>query len=130
MKKLENQQTDNRIESLIDVSLDKIRTLIDVNCVVGSPISMPDNSVIIPISKVSVGFVAGGGQYNDLNAKRNQADFPMAGATGGGFTVQPLGFFVVKDDKFKLIHADKSNAYLNLIKNASEVLKKYVEKLK
>ncbi len=123
-----NLKKDNRIESLIDVSLDKIRTLIDVNCVIGNAISMPDGSSIIPISKVSVGFVAGGGEYNDLNAKRNSADFPMAGGTGGGFTVSPIGFFVVEKDKYKIIHADKSNAYLGLIKNATDVLKKFVEK--
>lgn len=123
-------EKDDRLESLIDVSLDKIRSMIDVNCVIGSAISMPDGSTIIPISKVSIGFVSGGGQYNDLNAKRNSANFPMAGGTGGGFTVSPMGFFVVSDNKFKLIRADKSTAYLRLIKNATEVMKKFLEKLK
>ncbi len=131
MKKVEvNLNKDKKIESLIDASLDKIKSLIDVNCVVGSAITMPDQSVIIPISKVSVGFISGGGEYNDLNAKRNAADFPMAGGTGGGFTVMPIGFFVVNDNKFKIIHADKSTAYLGLIKNATEVLKKLVGNLK
>ncbi len=131
MKKVESVKLKNyKIESLIDVSLDKVRGLIDVNCVVGNAISMPDDSIIIPISKVSVGFVAGGGEYNDLNAKRNSADFPMAGGTGGGFTVSPIGFFVVKNGKFKIVHADKSTAYMGLIKNATEVLKKFAEKVK
>lgn len=121
---------ENKIQSLIDVSLEKIRTLIDVNCVIGSAISLQDGTQIIPISKVSVGFVSGGGEYNDLNAKRNSADFPMAGGTGGGFSVTPVGFFVVNKDKFKMIRADKSSAYLNLIKNATDVLKKFVEKQK
>jgi len=124
------QEKDNKIESLIDISLDRIKAMIDVNCVVGSSISLPDGSVIIPISKVSVGFVSGGGEYNDLNAKRNSADFPMAGGTGGGFSVSPIGFFVVNNEKFKLIRADKSTAYLGLIKNATEALKKLMEKLK
>ena len=110
------------------MSLNKIRALIDVNCVIGNAISMPDGSSIIPISKVSVGFVAGGGEYNDLNAKRNSANFPMAGGTGGGFTVSPIGFFVVDKDKYKIIHADKSTAYMELIKNAAEVVKKFAEK--
>jgi sporulation protein YtfJ len=112
------------------VSLDKIRSLIDVNCVIGNPISMPDGTSVVPISKVSVGFVSGGGEYNDLNSKRNAADFPMAGGTGGGFTVSPIGFFVVDNNKFKLIRADKSSAYLGLIKNATDVMKKFLEKLK
>ena len=120
----------NKIESLIGVSLERIREMIDVNCVVGSAISLPDGSTIIPISKVSIGFVVGGGEYNDLNAKRNHADFPMAGGTGGGFTVAPIGFFVVDKNKFKIIHADKSSAYMGLIKNATDALKKFVEKKK
>ncbi len=119
-----------KLEALIDVSFEKIRAMIDVNCVVGSAITMPDGTVIIPISKVSVGLVSGGGEYNDLNAKRNSADFPMAGGTGGGFSVSPIGFFVVSQNKFKLIHADKSTAYLELIKNSAEVLKKFVESKK
>ena len=132
MKKIDkvNLSKENKIESLIDISLEKIRSLIDVNCVIGSAITLPDESVIIPISKVSVGFVSGGGEYNDLNAKRNSAEFPMAGGTGGGFSVSPMGFFVVSEDKFKLIRADKSTAYLGFIKNASDVLKKLMEKLK
>lgn len=125
-----NLNKDKKIQSLIDVSLEKIRTLIDVNCVIGNPISMPDGASIIPISKVSVGFVSGGGEFNDLNAKRNAADFPMAGGTGGGFSVNPIGFFVVDKNKFKLIRADKSTAYLGLIKSGTEVIKKMLEKLK
>ena len=124
------ESKEKKIESLVDASLDKIRAMIDVNCVIGNAISMPNGNVIIPISKVSVGFVAGGGEYNDLNAKRNSADFPMAGGTGGGFTVSPIGFFVVEESKYKLIHADKSSAYLGLIKNATDVLKKFAEKQK
>ena len=124
-----NLNKENKLESLIDVSLEKIRGLIDVNCVIGSAISLPDGTSIIPISKVSIGFVSGGGEYNDLNAKRNSADFPMAGGTGGGFTVSPIGFFVADKNKFKLIRADKSSAYMGLIKNGTEVLKKFMEKL-
>ena len=123
-----NLNKNKKIESLVDVSLEKIRSLIDVNCVIGNPISMPDGTSILPISKVSVGFVSGGGEYNDLNDKKHIADFPMAGGTGGGFSVSPIGFFVINKDKFKLIHADKSTAYLGLIKNATDVLKRVVEK--
>ena len=56
-----NLNKNKKIESLVDVSLEKIRSLIDVNCVIGNPISMPDGTSILPISKVSVGFVSGGG---------------------------------------------------------------------
>lgn len=131
MKKIEsvNLNKSKKIESLVDVSLDKIRSLIDVNCVIGNPITMADGTNIVPISKVSVGFVSGGGEYNDLNDNKYTADFPMAGGTGGGFTVSPIGFFVINNNKFKLIRADKSSAYMGLIKNATDVLKRFVEKM-
>ena len=86
----------NKIKGLIDSSLDSIRNMVDVNCVIGEPVTLPDTSILIPISKVAVGFVSGGGEYSDLNSKRNMDDFPMAGGTGGGYSVSPIGFFVLK----------------------------------
>jgi len=117
----------NKIKNLVDSSLESIRQMVDVNCVIGEPVSIPDGSVLIPTSKVAVGFVSGGGEYSDLNSKRNLDDFPMAGGTGGGYSVSPIGFFVLKNNKFKMVHADKSSAYLTLLKNATEVLKKMAE---
>ena len=121
-------EKDSKIKDLVDTGLDKIRSMVDVNCVIGDMVSLPDNSAIIPLTKVTVGFLAGGGEYSDLNAKRNNAEFPMAGGTGGGYSVTPIGFFVLQDNKFKLIHADKSSAYLTLLKSASEIMKKIVNK--
>jgi len=123
-----NFNNDNKIKDLVDASLNKIRSMVDVNCVIGDVVSLPDNSAIIPITKVTVGFLSGGGEYSDLNAKRNSADFPMAGGAGGGYTVNPIGFFVLKDNKFKLIHADKSSAYLTLLKSVTEIMKKMSNK--
>lgn len=125
----EKKEKQNKVQTLVEISMEKIRKLIDVNCVVGNPISMQDGTSIIPISKVSIGFVSGGGEFDDLNAKRNAADFPIAGGAGGGFTVTPVGFFVLDKEKFKLVRADKSTAYLGLIKNATDVLKKFVEQM-
>ena len=125
---MKEQNKENKVKSLIDTALENIRGMVDVNCVIGDMLTLPDNSGIMPITKVSVGFVAGGGEYNDLNAKRNSAEYPMAGGTGGGYSVTPIGFFVIKDDKFKLIHADKSSAYFTLLKSATEILKKLANK--
>ena len=127
-KQKDNQINNTKIEDLVDASLDKIKSMIDVNCVIGNPITLPDDSTIIPISKVSVGFVSGGGEYSDLGARRGKPEFPMAGGTGGGFSVSPMGFFVIDKKSFKLIRADKSSAYRGLIKNATEALKKMMEK--
>ncbi|MCI6859959.1 MAG: sporulation protein YtfJ [Clostridia bacterium] len=123
----EERHISKKIESLIDSSLERVKSLIDVNCVIGEPLTMPDGSTILPISKVTMGFVCGGGEYNDLSVKRLDDEYPMAGGIGGGFSVNPIGFFVVQDKKYKLIPTDKTSMYTELLKNASMVVKKIVE---
>lgn len=127
MKNIQQQES-NKVGNMIDNSLAKIRNMVDVNCVIGDAVSLPDGSIIIPISKVAVGFVSGGGEYSDLNSKRNRDEFPMAGGTGGGYSVVPIGFFVLKNGKFKMVNADKSSSYLELIKNVSELIKNMKDK--
>ena len=61
----EERHISKKIESLIDSSLERVKSLIDVNCVIGEPLTMPDGSTIWPISKVTMGFVCGGGEYNE-----------------------------------------------------------------
>ena len=51
------------IEGIMTTTLESIRDMIDVNTVVGEPIATSDGSTVIPISRVSFGFVAGGGEY-------------------------------------------------------------------
>ena len=54
------------INGLMGTSMEKIRELVDVNTIIGDPITSPDGTIIIPVSKVSFGFVAGG---SDLPTK-------------------------------------------------------------
>ena len=51
------------IESIMTTTMENIRDMVDVNTVIGDPVNTPDGSTVIPISRVSFGFVAGGGEY-------------------------------------------------------------------
>ena len=82
------------IKDIITSSLDKIRTIIDADTVVGKEITTKSGTVIIPISKVSMGFASGG---LDLPNKQNQSK-NFGGGGGTGVTVSPLGFLVVTPD--------------------------------
>ena len=96
------------IEGIMTTTMESIRDMIDVNTVVGEPISTADGSTVVPISRVSFGFVAGGGEYPDKRAAKTeaeQADAPFAGGTGAGVTVQPLGFLVTGQDSVRLLPA-------------------------
>jgi len=71
------------IESLMGTSMESIREMVDVNTVVGDAVQTQDGSTIIPISKVSFGFVAGGGEYGP----GSQEGKPFAGGAGAGVSV-------------------------------------------
>lgn len=77
----------------MSTSMEKIRQLVDVNTIIGDPITSPDGTVIIPVSKVSFGFVAGG---SDIPAKVEKEVF--AGGSGAGITIKPQAFIVIQRD--------------------------------
>ena len=83
------------VKDIITNSLEQIKTVIDANTVVGNQITTPSGTVIIPISKVSMGFASGG---LDLPNKNEGGSKNFGGGGGTGVTVSPLGFLVVTPD--------------------------------
>ena len=96
------------IESIMHTTLENIRDMIDVDTVIGEAITTSDGSTVIPISRVSFGFVSGGGEYR-CGASRHTGEensrMPFAGGTGAGVTVQPLGFLVSSQDSIRMLPA-------------------------
>lgn len=80
------------IESIMGVSMEKIREMVDVNTIIGEPISSPEGTTIIPVSKVSFGFASGGSDLPVAAAEK------FAGGAGAGVTVKPVAFIVIKAD--------------------------------
>ncbi len=112
------------LEGLMSTSMDKIKQLVDVNTIIGEPISTPDGTTIIPISKVSFGFASGG---SDLPAKVEKEVF--AGGAGAGITIKPQAFIVVtKDGDAKILELGaKSSPIDGLVESAPELLNKVKE---
>lgn len=81
------------LEGLMGTSMEKIRELVDVNTIIGDPVTSPDGTVVIPVSKVSFGFVSGG---SDIPASVPKEVF--AGGSGAGVTIKPQAFIVIKRD--------------------------------
>lgn len=95
---------DHPIGHLMQTTLENIKDMVDVNTVVGDPIAAGDGSTIIPLSRVSFGFVAGGGEY-DTPRQPGPESLPFAGGSGAGVSVQPVGFLVVGTEGVKLLPA-------------------------
>ena len=97
------------IENIMTTTMENIRDMVDVDTVIGEAIVTQDGSTVIPISRVSFGFVAGGGEYScgpqfkAMDAANER--MPFAGGTGAGVTIQPLGFLVSNTNSVRLLPA-------------------------
>lgn len=115
------------IESMLGVSMEKIREMIDVNTVIGSPMSTPDGSItIIPVSKVSFGFGSGG---SDIPTKKDGQNF--GGGAGAGVTISPLAFLVIKNGDVELLQiTDESGKIFKLLESVPGAMSKVLDMLK
>lgn len=93
-----SQNASNMLENAIA----KIREMVDVNSVIGDPITTPDGVTIIPVSKVSVGFGGGGSDYVSKNLNKLD-NHPFGGGAGGGVKVTPVAFLIIKDGNVRML---------------------------
>ena len=112
------------IESLMTTTMENIREMVDVATVIGDPISAGNGATVIPISRVSLGFVAGGGEYAVRDSHRAPTDtaLPFAGGTGTGVCVSPVGFLVVNGDCVRLLPAQHYEPTDRIIELVPQVL--------
>ena len=89
---------ENKISELMDVTMTKIRQLVDTNTIVGSPITTPDGITVIPVSRVSFGFGTGGGTGNGAKG------VSYMGGNGAGVKVEPIGFLIIKDGACRMLN--------------------------
>ena len=97
------------IENIMRTTMENIRDMVDVDTVIGEPILTQDGSTVIPVFRVSFGFVAGGGEYHCGSRYRAPAEdgdrLPFGGGTGAGVTLQPMGFLVTNQNSVRLLPA-------------------------
>lgn len=101
------------VESLMKTTMENIKNMIDVNTVVGDAVETTDGNVIVPVSKVSFAFIAGGGEYPGTSEKEEgdgSSKYPFAGGSGAGVTVQPIGFLATTNGQLKVIPVKYSSA--------------------
>ncbi|MBQ9833440.1 MAG: GerW family sporulation protein [Clostridia bacterium] len=106
------------IENIMHSTMEELRSMVDVNTIVGTPIIAGEESVLLPISKVSLGFVSGGGEYN-MKSSSNSAPikkagealdgmedrYPFAGTAIAGMSLTPMGFVSMNKGTVKVLPA-------------------------
>jgi len=128
--------SDHPIEGLMTTAMQSIKDMVDVNTIVGDAVQAPDGTVIIPISKVTFGFAAGGGEYSqysgieesndDKESKKldSKSKFPFAGGSGAGVSINPVAFMVVGQGQIKLLPVNVNSTVDKIIDLVPELMEK------
>lgn len=130
MNESQGNNINNPVGGLLAEALQNIKSYVDMDTLIGEPLSMGEHTAAYPLIKVTVGVVAGGGQYaSKYLIKRGKNSYPFAGGTGAGFTAEPVGFLVVNNDQHNLITIQNENAWANTIDKVGDALNQYLKNL-
>lgn len=115
---MDNHPMDNLLKS----TMENLKDMIDVNTIVGDAVESKDGSLIIPISRVSFGFVSGGSEFNVCDTDKSDSKFPFGGGSGAGVTVRPVAFLVTKGDSIRLLSLDHQNTYDKIVDSIPQMM--------
>lgn len=114
--------SENNLKGIMDVSMEKLRAMVDADTVIGTPIVLGEVT-LIPVSKVAFGLATGG---SDFPSKTQQAIF--GGASGAGVTISPVGFVSVCGDNVRMLPLSSENTIVDrAIAAAPELIDKVKE---
>ena len=102
-------------------AMQSLEGMIDVNTVVGDAVETREGTVIVPVSQVSFGFVAGGGEYG-VAKRGDEPGLPFGGGSGAGVSVRPIAFLVVQRGSVRLLPVDQRASLERLLDLAPELL--------
>ena len=118
-----------KINNLIDSSLEKLDSIADVNTIIGKPIVTASGFQIIPFSKVTLANLSGGGEYGDVKVVKETDAFPFAGGSGAVVSMKPMGFLIDDGTNCRILRIT-DEPLDNLIERAGEILHDVVAKEK
>ena len=115
--------SDNQVNHLLGTTMDKIKQMVDVNTVIGNPVTTPDGTTVIPVSRVSYGFASGG---TDLPSKTQPSGGLFAGGSGAGITISPIAFLTIREGHVRVLQIEP---YLSSVDRALEKVPDVVDKI-
>ena len=101
--------------------------LVDVNTVIGKPVVSSSGTQIIPFTKVTMGYLSGGGEYGEVKAAKEDESFPFAGGAGTVVNIKPAGFLIDDGTECRVVKITE-DPLEDLIEKAGEMLGKFVKK--
>ncbi len=121
------------IEGLMLTAMSSIRDMVDVNTIIGEPIESVDGMIIIPISKVSFGFAAGGSEFTgetvDEYSKKDEEELvqyrlPFGGGAGAGASINPVAFLIVQNGTARILPIEHTSCIDRLLDYVPDLMER------
>lgn len=113
---------DHPIEHLMTTAMENIKNMVEVHTIVGKPVETVEGTVIIPVSRVSFGFAAGGSEFDQNQKKKEDEKYPFGGGSGAGVSLSPVAFLIVGGGQIRLLPINHHTALDKLVNIAPELL--------
>ena len=110
----------NRINTVIKTAIENLSEIIDSNAVIGNPIKTDNGDVIIPIAKISLGILSGGGEYGKVGLFKSEKDLPYSAGNGAVVSLKPCAFLVKDSLGYKIVNIEKDGVE-KLIEKTADV---------
>lgn len=121
---MSKEKKDNKIRELMTAAMKDLNALVDVNTVVGKPLKVDQVTTVIPISKVTMGFMTGGGEYGEIKPIKKDKELPFAGGSGAIVSLKPSGFLVDQGCGVQLVSV-ADDALSKLIESVNNFIKSF-----
>ena len=117
-------RANNKIRELMTTAMKDLNTLVDVNTVIGKPVKVDQETTVIPVTKVTMGFMTGGGEYGEVKAIKNDKSLPFAGGSGAIVSLKPSGFLIEKENSVQLLSV-ADDAFSRIIESIDNFIKSF-----
>ncbi len=115
--------SDNQVNNVLSATMEKVREMVDVNTIVGDPITSPDGTILIPVSRITYGVISGG---SDLPSKNTPPAGLFGGGAGVGVTVFPVAFISINNGNVKMMQIEP---YYNSIDRVIDKMPDAIDKI-
>lgn len=116
-----------KIDSFLEKTAEKLTGIVDVNTIIGKPVQTASGAQVIPFTKVTMGYLSGGGEYGEVKKIDEDECLPFAGGAGTIVNVKPAGFLIDDGHECRVVRVT-DDALDTLIEKAGEWLGKIVNK--
>lgn len=116
-----------KIDSILEKTAEQLTGLVDVNTVIGKPVFSASGAQIIPFTKVTMGYLSGGGEYGEVKAIKDDEAFPFAGGAGTVINIKPAGFLIDDGTECRIVRVT-DDPLDGIIEKAGELVGKIIRK--